>query len=71
MSPEEELRLFSDDRLVLQSALMNNARDTVRRVSESVNETRDTVRRTQELIEQSWIMLRELDSHGVNGRRML
>jgi hypothetical protein len=50
---------------------MNNARDTVRRLSESVNETRDTVRRTHELIEQSRIMLRELDSHGVNGRRML
>jgi hypothetical protein len=37
----------------------------------SVNETRDTVHRSLELIEQSRIMLRELDTHGVNGRRML
>ena len=71
MPPEEELHLFSDDRRVLLSALMNNARDTVRLVSESVTETRDTVRRSQELIEQTRIMLRELDTHGVNGRRML
>jgi hypothetical protein len=40
-------------------------------MSASVNDARDIVRRTRELIEQSRIMLRELDIHGVNGRRIL
>jgi hypothetical protein len=37
----------------------------------SVNDARDLVRRTEELIERTRNMLRELDSHGVDGRRML
>jgi hypothetical protein len=49
--PHEELRLFSDDRLLLT-------------MSASVNDARYTVRRTLELIERSRIMLRELDIQG-------
>jgi hypothetical protein len=37
----------------------------------SANDVHDMVRRTEELIEQTRKMLRELDTHGVNGRRML
>jgi hypothetical protein len=40
-------------------------------MSASANDARDMVRRTEELIEQTRNMLRELDSHGVGGRRML
>jgi hypothetical protein len=36
----------------------------------SVNDSRNIVRRTQELVEQSRIMLRELDIRGVDGRRI-
>jgi hypothetical protein len=36
----------------------------------SVNDARYTVRRTLELIEQSRIVLRELDIHGADGRRI-
>jgi hypothetical protein len=39
-------------------------------MSASVNDARDIVRRTQVLIEKTRIMLRELDIHGVNGRRI-
>jgi hypothetical protein len=58
MPHEEELHLFSHDRLLLT-------------MFASANDARDMVRHTQELIEQTRKMLRELDIHGVNGRRML
>jgi 20S proteasome alpha/beta subunit len=48
----EALHLFSDDKLLLTMAA-------------SVNDARDLVRRTQELIEQSRIMLRELDDRQI------
>jgi hypothetical protein len=51
--PHEELHLFSDERLLLT-------------MSASVNDARDMVRRTQELIEQSRVMLREVDVHGAD-----
>jgi hypothetical protein len=35
-------------------------------MSASVNDARDMVRRTQELIEQSRVMLREVDVHGAD-----
>jgi hypothetical protein len=38
-------------------------------MSASANDARALVRCTQELIEQTRKMLRELDTHGVNGRR--
>jgi hypothetical protein len=40
-------------------------------MSASVNDARDMVRRTEELIKQTRNMLRELDTNGVNGRRVL
>ena len=58
MPHEEELHQFSHNRLLLT-------------MSASVNDARDLVRRTEELIEQTRKMLCELDTHGVDGRRML
>jgi hypothetical protein len=55
--PHEELRHFSDQRLL-------------NTLCASVNDTCDVVRRTLELIEQSHSMLRELDIHGADGRRI-
>lgn len=54
--PHEELYDYSDQRLL----------GTLRA---SVNDARYIVRRSQELIEQSRIVLRELDVHGADGRR--
>jgi hypothetical protein len=50
--PHGELHRFSDDRSLLIT------------MCASVNDARHIVRRTLELIEQSQIMLRELDIHG-------
>ena len=49
--PHEELHQLSDQKLLIT-------------MCESVNEARYIVHRTLELIEQSQIMLRELDNHG-------
>jgi hypothetical protein len=54
--PHEELPHFSDERLLIT-------------LYASANDARYIVRRTLELIEQSRIMLRELDMHGTDGRR--
>jgi hypothetical protein len=55
--PHEDLYSFSDERILIT-------------MSASVNDTREIVRRTLELIEQSRIMLRELDIHGADARRI-
>ena len=55
--PHEELHQLSDQRLLIT-------------MCESVIETSYIVRRTLELIEESQIMLRELDIHGTEGRRI-
>jgi len=55
--PYDELDLFSDQKLL-------------RTMYASVNDARYIVLRTLELIEQSRIMLRELDIHGAVGRRI-
>ena len=57
MPPEELHREFSDQRLLIAMCT-------------SVNDARYLVRRTLELIEHSRIMLRELDVHGADGRRI-
>jgi hypothetical protein len=55
--PDKELHLISDEWLLLKMCA-------------SVNDARDIVRRTLELIEQSRIMLRELDIYGADGRQI-
>jgi hypothetical protein len=55
--PAGELHLLTDDSLLLK-------------MRASVNDSRNIVRRTRELVEQSRIMLRELDIRGVDGRRI-